>query len=405
MKILKFSTTLFAIGILMAAFTVTSSAIEAFDKVDISIQQVETHKDEKLFTLKCINNTGSNFSYGWVDDSDLIITTNNGTYSAPLSGPKKITAGETIRQVTIENCPGEIQKVTVSKLCQLDDRGLPTLNNILNVLIYDNSRMNEKDLNIIEKRTSSTLNFTQNEFKSPKIFKIFLACFFVFFIAVIIFSIILHVRAYRKNKTAQKTFVPFQKNNFPDKEINKAVQPYLNNGTAPISGLCYKCGTSLPEGCVFCPECGTKQVKVYTQIFNRENEKEDLFIDSINTWLMNNPNLFNAQCDFKTRSGYGMLVNRYFLDAVAIRYELSEKTNENQYALLSLEHFGLIKKSTDQLLEEWIKVNPNTTIVNKIGGVHTRGNAGSNLVNDIGSSNKTQLYLFMKFNRNNATGV
>jgi len=166
---------------------------------------------------------------------------------------------------------------------------------------------------------------------------------------------------------------------------------------------CMYCSHPIPDGATFCPDCGKKQVKVYQQTFRRENMSEEEFIARINEWFASYPRVANVKGQFLLNSAVGLMVNKYRLDAFAIEYELLDSNNVNQYGVVSLEKFGLIRTDADQLIKEWQAHNPGATILKTAGGVHQRGQVGSLALGGFGASNKTQSYLFFKFNRKTGT--
>ncbi len=168
---------------------------------------------------------------------------------------------------------------------------------------------------------------------------------------------------------------------------------------------CIYCGVSLPDEALFCHACGKRQAKLYTQVFRRGKMKEEEFIQKINIWFATYPQVANVECRFETASYPGMLVDKYVLNALAIRYECLDGENRNQYALTHLQHFGLAAKKGEVLLQEWKNSNPGAIVVNYTGGLHQRGDSSMSLTGGLGASNKTQLYVFFKFNRRLGTGV
>lgn len=168
---------------------------------------------------------------------------------------------------------------------------------------------------------------------------------------------------------------------------------------------CMYCKAEIPEGSTFCPQCGKKQVQIYTRTFRRENMSEDQFIEQINQWFAQYPKIANVKGRFLTNSKFGVMVNKYTLDAFAIEYELFKGDNENQYALVALSTTALIKTPTDTLLNKWKQSNPGAVVLSRDGGVHQCGQRGSLILGGIGAVNKTQLYVFFKFNREKGPGV
>ena len=169
---------------------------------------------------------------------------------------------------------------------------------------------------------------------------------------------------------------------------------------------CIHCKAQIPEGAAFCPACGQKQVKRYQQTFYRDKMSEDQFIQKINQWFAQYPKVANVKARFMINSGVGLFVNKYVLDAFAIEYELFSGTNDNQYAVVALHQTGLSKLNTDALLHQWQQANPGAIVLKRDGGVHQRGDAAALVfMNGFGAMNKTQLYVFFKFDRKNGTGV
>lgn len=166
---------------------------------------------------------------------------------------------------------------------------------------------------------------------------------------------------------------------------------------------CMYCSHPIPDGSTFCPDCGKKQVKVYQQTFRREKMSEDEFIARINQWFAAYPRVANVKGEFLLQHAEGMLVGKYRLDAFAIEYELLDSDNINQYGVVALEKFGFIRTDTDKLINEWRANNPGATILKQAGGTHLRGQSGSLALGGFGANNKTQSYLFFKFNRQTGT--
>lgn len=166
---------------------------------------------------------------------------------------------------------------------------------------------------------------------------------------------------------------------------------------------CIHCGAVLQGEAIYCSSCGKKQVMRHQQTFRRGNMPEEEFIARINEWFAKYPQVGNVNGKFLLRSGLGLLVNKYVLDAFAIEYEVLDGNNINQYAVVSLSKFGIVKTDTKSLLQEWQQANPNAVIINHNGGVHQRGQTGSLILGGLGAANNTQLYVFFKFNRKAGT--
>ena len=169
--------------------------------------------------------------------------------------------------------------------------------------------------------------------------------------------------------------------------------------------FCIHCGFEIADGSAFCNACGKKQVLRYNQTFQRGDMSEDEFIDRINAWFAQYPNVANVKAEMLLGRGFGMMVNKYVLNALSIEYEVFKGENNNQYALVQLSKFGFTCTETDQLLAQWKAANPGATVVRTAGGVHQRGDAGSLAFNGFGASNKTQLYVFFKYDRKLGTAL
>ena len=162
---------------------------------------------------------------------------------------------------------------------------------------------------------------------------------------------------------------------------------------------CMYCGTEIPKDSTFCPKCGKKQVRIYTQTFRREKMSEDEFVDRINQWFAQYPYVGNVKGKFLLQHKAGLMVNKYMLDAFAIEYELFSGTNEYQYAVVKLTSTGMVKTDTKALIGRWQQSNPGAQLVTWEGGVNQRGSTSSLALGGVGAVNKTQAYVFFKFKR------
>lgn len=164
--------------------------------------------------------------------------------------------------------------------------------------------------------------------------------------------------------------------------------------------FCKKCGREIGDNDAFCPGCGTKQAATYKEVFVRNGLKEEDFIANINKWFQWHPKAANITCSFGFDTAVGMFVNKYKLNQFVIEYELFEHENDNQYGLVKEDKVALIQKDLKELVGEWQLSHPQVKIVNWQGGTHSRGEAGSFLMNGLGASNRMTAYIFFKFPRN-----
>lgn len=136
---------------------------------------------------------------------------------------------------------------------------------------------------------------------------------------------------------------------------------------------------------------------VCIKAFNRCDQTEEGFIFSINQWL-SDMFIKEAKCEFCFHTGYTVLGHRSFLDSVIIKYKLSTKNNENQYAVAMLEYSDCT--SLDDCVSQWKKENPDCLIIDSIDRAHSRSifaPASSN------KSESVQIYIFYEFDKSKET--
>ena len=159
---------------------------------------------------------------------------------------------------------------------------------------------------------------------------------------------------------------------------------------------CIKCGKEIVDNCTFCPICGEKQVKKYRKRFERKGVSEADFINEINAWLCANPRVANLQCKWNCRTGFGILTNKHVLETFDVEYELFERANTNRYCLVKEERFSWYAKKSKTCVENFKKNHPQATVVDWVGGTHSRGKIGCVLLGGIGAINRMNAYIFYK---------
>ena len=162
---------------------------------------------------------------------------------------------------------------------------------------------------------------------------------------------------------------------------------------------CKKCGREISENDTYCPGCGAKQVMTYREVFDRRGLSEKDFIGNINKWFQWHPKAANIKCTYHLKDSYGLFVNKYKLQQFVIEYELFENDNENQYGLVKMEKYALVKKSLEKCVAEWQSTHPQVQVVNWQGGTNSRGSSGSLLLGGLGASNRMTAFIFFKFPR------
>lgn len=162
---------------------------------------------------------------------------------------------------------------------------------------------------------------------------------------------------------------------------------------------CKKCGNEIGEKALYCPDCGTKQVPVYTKIFERDKMSETEFIEEINTWFNSHTNAINISCNIDTKNSFGLLVNKYKLKQITIKYEMSEFPCLNQYCFVKESKYTLFEKKVENYVAEWEKANSNVAIVTWHGGSHMRGQLESFFLKGFGAFNRVTAYILFKYPR------
>ncbi|MDO4543803.1 MAG: hypothetical protein Q4C01_04540 [Clostridia bacterium] len=166
---------------------------------------------------------------------------------------------------------------------------------------------------------------------------------------------------------------------------------------------CKSCNAPIGDGDIFCSACGQRQAERRSQVFGRKNLREAEFIAKINEWFAMYPQVANVTCEFDLGYGLGALVNRRVLNALAIQYETLSGTNLYQYGLVHLQNFGLVQKDLDKMLKQWQQANPEAVVIKTVGGVCQRGDPLSLALGGVMATNRMQLYVFFKFNRQTGT--
>lgn len=162
--------------------------------------------------------------------------------------------------------------------------------------------------------------------------------------------------------------------------------------------FCFNCGAEMKEGDLFCPKCGTKQVKTYREVFMRNGLPEADFICNINRWFQYHPGVSHVRCTFDMNTSFGLLANKYALDRVELDYELLNGVNRYQYGLVKEESVSIVKGNVKEYMMRWKEEHPNVTVVSWSGGTHSRGTIGT-VALGVGSANRMNVYILFRFPR------
>jgi len=193
----------------LAALVLTLAACgkDPDKSLELEVEEITQTRDGQQVLLSYENETGGKVSFGWVNSCEILVTVDGKTQSfAPPSGD--IARGDGKVTLNLPDCEGEIQKIVITKLCQLDDRGLPD-QEMKDVTVYDRSR------NIDSFEDSfNTMDFQDIMF-------IVVPVIIVVIFALIVISIIVTVR---RNKRAMAKFNPY---GAPDFQQDMAHQQHM----------------------------------------------------------------------------------------------------------------------------------------------------------------------------------
>ena len=186
--------------------------------------------------------------------------------------------------------------------------------------------------------------------------------FLVFFIAALILSILFCIKEFRKNKAVKAPFIP----------ALPTAQPVF----------------VLPSAKGLSQTFGSKYF-----------EDEDKGIMCVNQWLADSYQIENVHCSLGREQRLGYLTNYDAIVGATISYDLSERHCAYQYAIVRLENFGYRLMNAERLRTKWKEYNPDIEIISSECSTHRRAPASA-IMSSYGGSNRTQLYLLVRFIRN-----
>ena len=172
----------------------------------ISVADISDLGNTKVIRLDIENDTGSKISFGWVGSCEVLVTTTEGTYSMT---PHMLTVsqGDSTHELTVPNCPGEVQKIKITDLRLLDDNGLPE-EEVQDIVIY----------NAATGKTFYSGEFEESS-KFPPFLWVGIALFAVVFIGGIVLMIVLIKKQKKGAAVTAQTFAPFAGNNAPGMDM------------------------------------------------------------------------------------------------------------------------------------------------------------------------------------------
>lgn len=207
----------------------------------ISVTGITDFANTKTIRLDIDNDTGSKMSFGWVGTCEVLVTTTEGTYSMT---PHMLTVaqGNSSHQITVPNCPGEVQKIKITDLRLLSDDGLPE-EELKDIVIY----------NAATGKTSYSGEFEESS-KFPPFIWVGIGLFAVIFIGGIVLMIVLIKKQKKGAAATAQTFAPFAGNGAPGMDMaqqmhDQAHHQFMNQvNQQQVNDFTHKSGTTMDMG-------------------------------------------------------------------------------------------------------------------------------------------------------------
>ena len=168
------------------------------ETISIKLKEVVQTEDGAELILETENDTGNKISLGWAGGCQIEVTTReNEYYYEPFM--TQIPRGESTLTVPLKDSEADVrvEKIVITRLCLLNDRGLPG-RELKDVVVYDK----EEDIDEFE----GAFGFfdSKNAF-----FIIMMIAVPVLMVIGIIVAVIIMVCVHKKNKKAMEHFNPF----------------------------------------------------------------------------------------------------------------------------------------------------------------------------------------------------
>lgn len=128
------------LGILCAlVLSLATGCCKEEESLRMEVESIVASGDNQVLTLNIQNNTGNIISYGWAGSCKFEVTTDQGSYvcDAPFMG--RILQGSSTEKVNLSKCPGKVESIVITELCQLSDSGLPE-NELHDLTLYSNHK-------------------------------------------------------------------------------------------------------------------------------------------------------------------------------------------------------------------------------------------------------------------------
>lgn len=105
----------------------------------MEVEDIVATGDNQILTLNIHNDTGSTISYGWVGSCEIKVTTDEGRYVCDAPLRSRIPQGHSTEKIKLTDCPGEVKKIVITELCQLNKSGLPE-KELHNLTVYNSKK-------------------------------------------------------------------------------------------------------------------------------------------------------------------------------------------------------------------------------------------------------------------------
>ena len=187
----------------------------------------------------------------------------------------------------------------------------------------------------------------------------------------------------------KKSIGPYQrlqrtKNNF-DPEVQKVIHTPTQSGPK----VCRYCGAVLEANSCYCNKCGKSQRSSFKHHFGGEFKNN---IEEVNRWLADNPYITNVSADFGLSLRPGIFTYRSKLRSIDLSYEVSDKIEPYQYAVVELiKHKFYFTPDSHVLVDKWKENNPSAQIITSRERTYGRGTDGKI------TNHTMQVYMLVRF--------
>lgn len=170
-----------------------------------------------------------------------------------------------------------------------------------------------------------------------------------------------------------------------DPEVQKAIHMPRQSG----SKVCKYCGAVLEADSQYCSKCGKSQRSRLQRHFGGELKNN---IDEVNRWLADNPYITNVSADFGLSLRPGLFTYRSKLRSIDLVYEVSDKIEPYQYAVVELiKHKFYFTPDSHVLIDKWKENNPSAQIITNRERTYGRGTDGKI------TNHTMQVYMLVRF--------